>query len=154
MHFPWLIATIIIQFLVKTESKKLLFVKYNNKSFWNNSPSSTFRFSDRHENFPTNNIQRSSGGGGVGPPPPPPPPPPSYATGRALAIWFPPEMWWGFPPKCDNTKLHCFGLIALLSANQTCETFSCMTHNVYSDYVIAISLLFSLDSEAFPEPKN
>ena len=30
MRFPWLFATILVQFLVKTESKKLLFVKYNN----------------------------------------------------------------------------------------------------------------------------
>ena len=40
------------------------------KSFWINSPSSTIRFSDRHQNFPTNNTQRSSGGGGRPPCPP------------------------------------------------------------------------------------
>ena len=48
------------------------------KSFWVNSPSSTIRLSDRHQNFPTNNTQRSSGGGGR-----PPCPPSSYATGCA-----------------------------------------------------------------------
>ena len=36
-------------------------------------------------------------------------------------------------PKCDNTNvhydntiLHCLGLVALLSANQNCEMFSCI----------------------------
>ena len=40
---------------------------------------------------------------------------------------------------CNNTKLHCLGLIALLSANQSCEIFSCILLAWKKTYMLPVT---------------